>query len=53
MKIGITGKLFLFVCSPGAAVVVVQGAAIRFVMERGFLGRSAESVQLDRFAELI
>ncbi|CAN7772684.1 hypothetical protein LJR175_007595 [Variovorax sp. LjRoot175] len=38
MKIGITFKLFLFVLLACAAVVVVQGAAIRFVMERGFLG---------------
>ncbi|CAN7726484.1 hypothetical protein LJR290_006185 [Variovorax sp. LjRoot290] len=53
MKVGSTAKLFLFVLLACAAVVVVQGAAIRLVMERGFLGRSAESVQLDRFAELI
>ncbi|CAN7332920.1 sensor histidine kinase efflux regulator BaeS [Variovorax sp. LjRoot178] len=38
MKVGITAKLFLFVLLACAAVVVVQGAAFRFVMERGFLG---------------
>lgn len=38
MRVGITAKLFVFVLLACAAVVVVQGAAIRLVMERGFVG---------------
>jgi len=38
MKVGITAKLFLFFLLACAAVVVVHGAAIRLVVERGFLG---------------
>ncbi|CAN7774345.1 sensor histidine kinase efflux regulator BaeS [Variovorax sp. LjRoot84] len=52
MKVGITFKLFLFVLLACAAVVVVHGAAIRLVMERGFLGYLRQQGQM-RMEEVV